>query len=1508
MRAGLLGLLFAVGLGRGLCQQDAVFELDGRVRHLAVANSSVYVVTETRLYQLGLDLAPFQSQCLRGVLQKGDQIYNFTFNKVAQWEDGNATFAVNTLIPFPGNGTLIVCGVVECGYCELLNLTDISKPVYSEAVEVGSLVPNDASVGFLVNAVTHESSQWYILAAIQSNKTCFTREGSVLLQNTNDQQTGLIFSVSSQNTARPFIMIRPHRSVEFVHGFQIGATIYLFANVLEKRATARLVWLESRQSKVATLGSLRGVTLRCCAQDHKLLASAQVPGGSSVLWAGVFGTGGPSDTVLAIFDISPVRGGASDKDPDFYFTDKDLKGFIHTPLEAERVLLRRRFMTSVLAVRHKSWIVFFAGTGDGQVIKLPVDSAYRPMCTTVLYETELDWAVFHKMYLDPVDGKYVYVALEKQVRRIPVSDCNTHKSLQACWSAQDPYCGWCDSKQSCTFEEDCSDSLWLSIPEDSSQQKMVSYQIQQVGSGQLTLTMNTHLTVGTKEVLTSFTCEFSVSSDDLCDLGPTSKFPFCTCLFNSSKLPAEGLHVTVNITLGGVPLTEQLKLTNCSSIAGPPTYFLCQRCITAGCGWNNNMCSWTHTGLMNDSVCQTFGPGLETSMPEISSITPSVLSFHGKNHAVIKGRNLSPVTKVRLQRDMACSSKESPVWNNTGMSLMFNISSGDKGSVKVCLVLPDGSCHGNASISYRSSPTCLSIFPSTTWASGKRKTTITGTHLEFVEGLVHSHKPRQINYQINGNSTTLIFATSSADNSNNIFNSSVSLLVANKSLACSTPISYQPDPIFTSFTSTRTGNDLRITIEKTADKLGLTTRDLTVQGFQGEKSYKCIMEGIEKSNSTDAIICEIRNMPDAQIHSVKIHFGEETVVLRPPGDSHLLLLIVILLIPCIIVAGVFFYCRQQKKLTDQMNKRIEDLELDIRNDIRQGFVDMQTEKADLMENIGVIPFLDYKHFASRTFFPEGGSLMASCLMDISQDVVKVQQDERCQALSKLIHNQRFLTSMVHALEEQKNFTISDKCTVASLLTVALHGDLVYLTQVMEELLGALMEHPSNTQSKLMLRSTKSVVEKLLPNWMSICLYGFLRESVGQHLFLLVSALKQQIAKGPVDCVTEKALYTLSEDWLLWQAPDFTSLKLKVLFAVGSDGEVSEPLEVSALSCDTVEQLQEKILSTFKAKFGFSYNTRDIRLEFHRDGTFVPLEEVDRSSVVLGAATMLNTLKHYEVPDGASIKVLSKRTHPPLSPQGSMKDDQDFEVKYFHLIDPSVDEDQSKNLEKKKFKLKEVHLTKLLSTKVAVHSFVKNLFQAIWGTPHSRAPHAIKYLFDFLDTQAENMKLTDPDLIHIWKTNSLSLRFWVNILKNPQFVFDMEKTPHLDGCLSVIAQAFMDSFCLGEMQLGQYAPTNKLLYAKDVPQFRQEVRAYYKQVRDQPPISSSEFKEFLLEESKKHDNEFNESAALRELYKYIQRYYTEIQQKLDQDGAPAEMKEQLAYIKNLFDDMKSCSWN
>uniref|UniRef100_A0A3Q1ISR5 Uncharacterized protein n=1 Tax=Anabas testudineus TaxID=64144 RepID=A0A3Q1ISR5_ANATE len=1514
----LLGLICILCGEPGLClEEHEGFTFDGDIRRFAVATNTVYIATQEKLYQLSHDLVLVRSLTLRGILRDGTDMGGAQFNRVSDSAQWNSTFSINVLLPFVGNESLISCGGTDggCGYCEVLDLKDISKSLHSEQIQVGPVERSDASVAVLVNVKKDPTkSETFILTAVQSEKEKLEKCGSDLqtvnLYNTdNDEKKGGIFSLSDLY-GTPSIRVKDV-DVEFVDGFQISSTIYLLSNVRSGSGNnrVRLIWLEGKSSKTQTLKSFRGATLRVSdvgGEHSRLVASSVIPGGPPVLWSGVFSVDGTgTNTELLVFDISPDLTGNTDSDPDFCSRACSAWSKPTTmTLKPKSVLFRQSYMTSVLAVKQKTWMVFFIGTANGQLIKLAVDKNYHTTCPRVLYRASDNRPVFPKIHLDQVDHKHVYVALRNQMKHVPVSNCSTYRNVHECLSAQDPYCVWCNSKNSCTFEDDCKDSERLSTPDDF-QQKVVSYKLVKNNTGQLSLIIQTHLTVKQTDQL-NFACQFPGVT---CRIGPSSQFPQCTCILTNSTLPAKGLHYTVRFTLGTLTLTEQLKLNN---INGSPRPVLSQECVESGCSWSPDSCLWANQSQGNDSICQTVRSGVNFSRPDISSITPSVVSFYGRNHAVLSGHNLSEVTRVRIQSDMTCTPKESPVWNNTGVNLTFHIPSTDsKGVVKVCVVLPDGSCHGNSKVTYQSSPSCIKTEPSSTWFSGKRIITLIGPNLEFVEEVIHSHNPQEVRVPRNSNSQNLTYETAAAENTRSAFFSSVSLKVANKTLECSTNFTYYPDPEFITFTSTKTGNEVLISLQKKEDELDMTPAELSVWGVQDGKQYPCIMKDKETNKKTEFFNCQIKKTAVSKFQHLMIKYGDKTLtLLQKSPQVPFLMLLVLLLIPVIIVVVVIVYRNQQKKLTARMNRRMEDLELDIRNDIRQGFVDLQTEKADLMENVGAIPFLDYKHFASRIFFPESDSLMTSCINDIGQDAVKVQLDECCQGLSRLIQDQLFLTTMVHALEGQKSFTIKDKCALASLLTVALHSNLSYLTSVMEVLLRDLIQQNSSGQPKLLLRRTQSIVEKLLTNWMSICLYGFLRENVGQHLFLMVSALTQQIAKGPVDCVTEKALYTLSEDWLLWQAQDFSSLKLNVLFAVGSDGQVSEPLEVNALSCDTVEQVKEKILSTFRAKFGFPYNAplKEIRIEYEKNGCFVLLEEVDATSEVIGDVTMLNTLEHYKIPDGATIKLLSKNTHPPLSPQGSVKDEENFSVRYFHLIDPDVVEEQRKNSERKKLKLKEVHLTKLLSTKVAVHSFVENLFKSIWGMQHNKAPLTVKYFFDFLDAQADNVKITDPDVLHIWKTNSLPLRFWVNILKNPQFVFDIEKTPHLDGCLSVIAQAFMDSFSLSEIQLGKHAPTNKLLYAKDIPKFKQEVKLYYKRIREQSPITDSEVQNFLQEESKKHENEFNEAGALRELYKFIQKYFTEIKEKLDQNGAPTELTEQLHHVKNLFDGLKSCSWN
>jgi len=42
---------------------------------------------------------------------------------------------------------------------------------------------------------------------------------------------------------------------------------------------------------------------------------------------------------------------------------------------------------------------------------------------------------------------------------------------------------------------------------------------------------------------------------------------------------------------------------------------------------------------------------------------------------------------------------------------------------------------------------------------------------------------------------------------------------------------------------------------------------------------------------------------------------------------------------------------------------------------------------------------------------------------------------------------------------------------------------------------------------------------------------------------------------------------------------------------------------------------------------------------------------------------------------------------------------------------------------------------------------------------------------------------------------------VNVLKNPEFVFDTGKTPIVDSCLNVVTQAFMDACTTTSRKLG-----------------------------------------------------------------------------------------------------------
>ncbi|KAL0962812.1 hypothetical protein UPYG_G00345810 [Umbra pygmaea] len=780
------------------------------------------------------------------------------------------------------------------------------------------------------------------------------------LRNTQDKQPGGMLSTLDFGS-NPLIDARSNEDLQFVDGFQIVSHIYIFLNLL-KEPKVRLIWFKGKINKATTLKSLNGATLGCC-EDMKrprLLSSTviQSPAGATgqVLWAGVF-TGGntlnPVNTVVAIYDISPS--GTQNKDPDFCYgvCEKPENTPRPPPLAPLAVVFKYSSMTSVLAVRHRSWIVLLIGTKDGQLIKLSVDKNYEAACSKVLYKSDDDRQVFPKMHLDPVDSRHVYMALRNQLMRVPVAQCSKHTSLKECWSAQDPFCGWCDSgsKSRCSFLDDClQPSVWISIPEDSQQQSLVSYQVEKSSSGEeIKLTAMLHLSVnGTEHP--NFACNFP---GNLCDRSsPAPVFPQCSCLFSSSKLSTQGLNVTLKIRVGKASLSEKLMLTNCSDVTGPPTSALCSRCITAGCSWEKDVCSWTrsvNSGPLQD-VCRNIQSGKNSFDPEIISIVPSVVSYHGRNHALMTGKNLDHVINVHIQGDIHCTTKESPVWNHTGSSLTFHIPSGDKGSVSVCAVLPDGRCLGKTLITYRSSPTCTGILPATAWASGNRRIKILGSHLELVDGVVHGHDPQVIT--INTSSGELWYHTPKYDvNTNLPVTSTVYLKVANLTLACS-QLTYHPDPKFNSFTVTKTGNDLQVTIEKNADELNITTSEISVLGVQEEnQDVECVMEKIKTSGSTDYISCDIKNAPYTNIKSLRIKVGNNyNEVTNHPSETEIVplifsIFIAIILIISVILCVLCYSFMKQRNVAAQFIQPLELQECD-RHSISEGKASLMSRRKE----------------------------------------------------------------------------------------------------------------------------------------------------------------------------------------------------------------------------------------------------------------------------------------------------------------------------------------------------------------------------------------------------------------------------------------------------------------------------------------------------------------------------------------------------------------------------------
>uniref|UniRef100_A0A672LP66 Plexin-A4-like n=1 Tax=Sinocyclocheilus grahami TaxID=75366 RepID=A0A672LP66_SINGR len=572
--------------------------------------------------------------------------------------------------------------------------------------------------------------------------------------------------------------------------------------------------------------------------------------------------------------------------------------------------------------------------------------------------------------------------------------------------------------------------------------------------------------------------------------------------------------------------------------------------------------------------------------------------------------------------------------------------------------------------------------------------------------------------------------------------------------------------------------------------------------------------------------------------------------------------------------------RESDLTLKRLQMQMDNLESRVALECKEAFAELQTDIHELTSDLdgAGIPFLDYRTYTMRVLFP--GIEEHPVLRDLEEQVEK-----GLKLFGQLINNKVFLLSFIRTLESQRGFSMRDRGNVASLIMTVLQSKLEYATDVLKHLLSDLIDKnlESKNHPKLLLRRTESVAEKMLTNWFTFLLYKFLKECAGEPLFSLFCAIKQQMEKGPIDSITGEARYSLSEDKLIRQQIDYKTLVVNCLHP---DNEKSPEVQVKVLNCDSISQVKEKILDAIYKNVPYSHRPKasDMDLEW-RQGRVVRviLQDEDVTTKIEGDWKRLNMLTHYQVTDNAVVALVSKQVTAYNSVNNStvsrtsaskyenmikytgspdslrsrtpmITPDLESGVKVWHLVKNHEHGDQKEGDRGSKM-VSEIYLTRLLATKVGFATIL------------------------------EKLALIKSSLI-------LPLRFWVNVIKNPQFVFDIHKSSITDACLSVVAQTFMDSCSTSEHRLGKDSPSNKLLYAKDIPSYKNWVERYYSDISKMPAISDQDMNAYLAEQSRMHMNEFNTMSSLSEIYSYVGKYTEEIVSALEQDDGAR--KQRLAY--------------
>uniref|UniRef100_A0A8C4HTV7 Plexin b2b n=1 Tax=Dicentrarchus labrax TaxID=13489 RepID=A0A8C4HTV7_DICLA len=1432
------------------------------------------------------------------------------------------------LLVHPSNGSLIVCGSRYRGICALLNLTNVEQQLYysdskGERTYVASIEDNVNVVGVMSNYTKDENTFSVFLVgkgygSLDSTKLISTR----ILQ---DYREWVVFeSIIEASTVQttPFVP-------KYLHDFRLafkedGFVYFLFSRTLDGTDNKNLTFVSRLCENDHHYYSHTELQLNCgpnnrynkvqaayVASPGKELARVMTESGmygKVVSWNKVlFMVASPddddNDSALCMYPLnfinerlvdiisacysdsgkisgfpavdipysskneefcsSKIAVSASDCGADFL--PSPLASKPRVALKADAVLTKPGLLTAVAVAVENDHTIAFLGNNQGEVFKvewsfdLLLFSLFFPLN---FYLREAGWGNCSK-YL-----------MSNGITKVPVQTCLQKKDCQSCVELRDPYCGWCVLEGRCTRRSECRRAeekngwLW-------------SYRQQCV------------------KIVSFYPPNLSCKK---------------TQKVQSSKCPQFENPDPVLIPVGYK--TRIITLYNCSM--GREDCSLCKNSDPKyRCVWCAKQKACVYEKLCSPDQGSEYPYNTECPDPQITKIIPHFGPLRGGISITIQGSNLGihkeDIKSITVVGEPCIHQEEK---YSVSTSVVCEIgpvdpTGGHWGKVEVEV---KGEKRGTSSMyfTYRD-PIPEEVKPSRGPKAGGTLITISGRFLD-------TGSKNDVQVTIGGVDCTVeqfgaeITCRTGEYRADKVPSDLLTVTVKyGKSTTTTIPSAFQflENPIVLD-------HNPKGSFVWSLESNSMTAKE--AQAFVGD--VPCLVNTLQDDKlfldppSTPPRARSRRHRRDTRFPLCvypQIKFGKGewvvgSVQYEKKNDLSLYIIIPAVIVPMLLIIAISVYCyrrksQQAEREYEKVKHQLENLEESVRDRCKKEFTDLMIEMEDHTNELseGRIPFLDYKTYTDRVFFLPSKDGANDVMITGKLDIPEARRATVTQALnqfSNLLNSKTFLINFIRTLERSHDFNARAKVYFASLLTVALHGKLEYYTDIMRTLLLELMEEYVHSKNpKLMLRRSETVVERMLCNWMSICLYQFLKDSAGEPLYKLFRAIKHQIEKGPVDARVKKAKYTLNDTGLLGDDVEYSVLTLQVLV----QGEGPDVTPVKVLSCDTISQVKEKIIEQVYRNLPYSQRPKvdSVTLEWRPGSTGQILSDLDLTSQKEGRWKRINTLAHYNVRDNATL-VLSRVLHTQQNYDQNQENHEERNAlleddKVFHLVRPADEMDEIKSKRgsiKDKSMTKaitEIYLTRLLSVKGTLQQFVDDFFRSVLCSG-AVVPPAVKYFFDFLDEQALKHNNVDEETIHIWKTNSLPLRFWVNILKNPHFTFDVHVSEVVDASLSVIAQTFMDACTKSEHKLSRDSPSNKLLYAKEISTYKKMVDDYYKGIRQMIPVSDQDMNTHLAEVSRAHTDKLNTQVALHQLYQYASKYYDGIIASLDED--PAAQSKQL----------------